>query len=113
MDLHNKRHRFDCRCKIVHTEYFTTSAVNAIERWVQFCKTNPWDDKGSLITFWKERLRDQPQAGEDAAQRWLQFVTISNWDIFVFLAKRFTRKFMEKSLVMAFAGTNHVPGHLH
>lgn len=55
------KHAMDCDCGQIHREYVKLPvdlAVEATQRWTQFCESQPWDSRGRLHPFWEARLSD-------------------------------------------------------
>ncbi|KND88895.1 hypothetical protein TOPH_06425 [Tolypocladium ophioglossoides CBS 100239] len=98
IELHNFRYQFDCICKVSHEEYFKVDenvALDVTQRWTAFCETKPWDEKGTLHPFWKNRLQklprksdhcEKPEEHEPLAERWSKFTNATQWAVLSFNA---------------------------
>jgi hypothetical protein len=96
-ELSNFQYSFNCRCKTGsgHREYFEvskTAALEVVQRWREFCKREPYDQRGRLKPFWEERLKYLASYGEPGTdhrrrgERWRRFMnpgflTILTYDI--------------------------------
>ena len=110
-ELQDSRYNFDCACKTHHREYFKATretATHVVERWIRFCKAEPWQHAGAgknlelkghwddRLTSWKKEHAPPASAGEPKARRekkrdcqeenktrrarWDSLVETSRWD---------------------------------
>jgi hypothetical protein len=57
-----------CVCGKQHQEIFDTIEEHAMtvrQRWVSFCKREPWNENGELKPFWKDRLKVRQPVSKD------------------------------------------------
>jgi hypothetical protein len=67
-ELEHWRSDAPCDCGTHHREIFDTTEEHALavrQRWVSFCKREPWDENGKLKPFWRDRLETRQQVGGD------------------------------------------------
>lgn len=102
MELGNYQHQWRCECGTRHREYFLVSddiAVKVFERWRDFCLEKPWDDAGTILPKWAQRLHARARFnGEERdfdhhefARRWTAFTTPKSFERFLSDAVRVWR----------------------
>lgn len=108
------KYAIDCDCGQIHREYLKLPAglaVEATQRWTQFCESQPWDSRGRLHPFWEVRLSNlQASKRLDKATRgdrgvlWTEFADAGSLPFWRYNVQILCRSIVEKhQLWMLFA----------